>query len=84
MCLGPAPDGKKLLDVRTASSDDSIVAVWSEREFTILHHRRSGESWPRLLDHETAGQPAVRDKWRARLDLIRQRHGEIPLPSDLD
>ena len=83
--LGPAPDGEKPLEVRTASSPDgSIVAVWSEGEFTILHHRPSGESWPRLLDHETARQPPVRDKWRARFALIRRQHGEIPLPTDLD
>jgi len=82
--LGPAPDREKPLDVRTASSPDgSIVALWSEREFTILYHRLSGESWPRLLDHETSRQPGVRAKWRARFALIRRRHDEIPFPPEL-
>lgn len=81
--LGSAPDPAKPLDIRTASlPGGSIVAVWSH-EFTILYHDPSGESWPRLLDHETSWQPAARAKWRARFALIRQRHGEIPFPPDL-
>ena len=82
--LGPAPDGEKPLGIRTASSPDgSIDALWS-KEFTILYHRPSGESWPRLLYDETSNQPAVRAKWRTRFGLIRERHAEIPVPPDLD
>lgn len=66
--LGPAPDDEKPLAIRKASSPDgSIDALWSEGEFTILYHRPSGESWPRLLAHETSLQPSVRAKWRARV-----------------
>ena len=83
--LGPAPEGEKPLDIRTASSPDgSIVAVWAPGELTILYHRPSGESWPRLRDDETSRMPAVRAKWRARFDLIRRQHAGIPLPPELN
>jgi hypothetical protein len=78
--LGPAPE--KPLDFRTASSPDgSIDAVWAPGEITILYHRPSGESWPRLRDDETSDMPAVRANWRARFDLIRQTG--IPVPPEL-
>ena len=88
--IGLAPEGISPVGASTGSSaDGSVVAVWSSStargldSFVILYHLPSGESWPRLRDDETASQPAVQAKWRARYALLRQRYGALPSAEDV-
>lgn len=40
----------------------------------------SGESWPRLLDHETRTEPHVIKKWQQRYSRLLSEHADLPSP----
>ena len=74
------------LDVHQGvSADGSVVGIWSPasaRDLIVLFHLPSGESWPGLRDDESLMMPEVKDKWRARYALLRQRYPELPTPAE--